>query len=78
MCKKSCSKLGADVNARNKNGETPIFTTVDVDAIPLFIHHGADLSIRNNKGETVFDAAKDEGPQRQEVLNKAAQELSER
>jgi ankyrin repeat protein len=34
------SKLGADVNACNKDGETPIFTTVDNDAIPLFIEHG--------------------------------------
>jgi len=30
-------KLGADVNARNKEGETPIFTTVHDSAIPLFI-----------------------------------------
>jgi hypothetical protein len=37
---------------RNKDGETPIFTTVDNDAIPLFIEHGADLSIRNNKCQT--------------------------
>jgi len=37
-------KLGADVNARNEDGETPIFTTVDNDAIPLFIEHGDDLT----------------------------------
>jgi ankyrin repeat protein len=37
-------KLGEDVNARNKDGETPIFTTVDNDAIPLFMEHGADLT----------------------------------
>jgi hypothetical protein len=34
------SKLGADLNACNKGGETPIFTTVDNDATPLFIEHG--------------------------------------
>jgi hypothetical protein len=55
-------KLGEDVNARNKDGETPIFTTVDNDAIPLFIEHGADLSIRNNKGKTVVETAKEKGP----------------
>jgi len=33
-------KLGEEVNARNKDGETPIFTTVDNDAIPLFNEHG--------------------------------------
>ena len=29
---------------RNKDGETSIFTTVDNDAIPPFIEHGADLT----------------------------------
>jgi len=71
-------KLGADVNARNKEGETPIFTTADDSAIPLFIEHGADLTIRNNKGQTVVDAAKSKGPQRQEVLRKAIENLSQR
>jgi len=52
-------KLGADLNARNKDRETPIFTTVDNDAIPLIIEHGADLTIRNNKGKTVIDTAKE-------------------
>jgi hypothetical protein len=27
--------LGEDVNARNKDGETPIFTTVDNDATAI-------------------------------------------
>ena len=70
--------LGADVNARNKEGETPIFTTVDDKAIPLFIGHGADLTIRNNKGQTVVEAATGKGPARQEALRKAIQKLNER
>ena len=70
-------KLGADVNARNKDGETPIFTTVDDGAIPLFIEHGADLSIRNNKGETVIEAARGKGPGREEALRKAIQTLNQ-
>jgi ankyrin repeat protein len=40
-------KLGADVNARNKDGETPIFTTVDNDAYRYSLNmgeHGADLT----------------------------------
>ena len=68
-------KLGADVNARNKDGETPIFTTIDDDAVSLFIEHGADLTIRNNKGKTVIEAAKERGPLRQEALRKALQKL---
>jgi ankyrin repeat protein len=70
-------KLGADVNARNKDGETPIFTNVDNDAIPLFIEHGADLTTKN-KGETVMEAAKEKGPLRQEALRKAIQRSNER
>lgn len=68
-------KLGADVNARNNDGETPIFTTVDDKAIPLFIEHGADLTVRNN-GETVMEAAKEKGSQRQEALRKATEKLN--
>jgi hypothetical protein len=48
---------------------------VDADSISLFIGHGADLNIRNNKGETVVDAAREKGPDRQEALRKALQKL---
>jgi len=64
-------KLGADVNARNNDGETAIFTNVDNDCVALFIQHGANLAIRDNKGRTVMDAAKDQGPLREEALRKA-------
>src|SRR5260370_30861276 len=30
-------RLGADVNARNFNGETPIFTNMNTKSIPLFL-----------------------------------------
>jgi hypothetical protein len=43
-----------------------LVTTVDDSAIPLLIEHSADLTSRNNKGQTVIDAAKAKGPQRQE------------
>ena len=66
---------GANVNARNNDGESPIFTTVDDEAIPLFIEHGADLSIRNNKGEDVVQAAREKGPARQEALRKALEKF---
>ena len=70
-------KLGADVNARNNDGETPIFTTVDDKALLLFIEHGADLSIRNNKGETVIEAAQKKGPSRQKALREAISHLTQ-
>jgi hypothetical protein len=59
-----------------KEGETPLFTTVDDAARSLFIEHGADLAIRNQKGEPVIEAAKDHGPDREEALRKAILKLS--
>jgi len=70
-------RLGADVNARNNDGETPIFTTCDDHAIALFIQHGADLTIPDNEGRTVFDAAKGKGPLRQEALRIAVQKQNQ-
>ena len=69
-------KVGADLNARNKDCETPIFTTVDNDAIPLYIEHGADQTIRNNKGKTVMETAKEKRPLRKEALRNAIQSSS--
>jgi len=62
-------------SAQSNLRETPIFTTVDDEAIPLFIEHGADLSIRNNKGQDVVEAANERGPARQEALRKALEKL---
>ena len=39
------------------------------------IEHGADITIRNNKGQTVVEAAKEKGPLRQEALRKAIEKL---
>jgi len=55
-------KLGADVNARNKDGETPIFTNVNADSVALFIRYGADVTIRNSKGQDVVEADNYSGP----------------
>jgi ankyrin repeat protein len=68
-------KLGADVNARNHDGETPIFTNMNTEAIPLFLQHGADLTIRNNQGETVMEAKMGRGPRWDEALRKAIAEM---
>lgn len=65
------------MNARNKEGETPLFTTLDDVAPSLFIGHGAGLTIRNQKGETVIEAAKDHGPDREESLRQAILKLSQ-
>ena len=54
-----------------KTAKHRIFTNLDEFSIALFIAHGADLTIRNNKGETVMEAAKKKGPAREEALRKA-------
>ncbi len=66
-------KLGADVNARNNQGETPIFTTYEVDAIPLFARYGADFTLRNKKGQTVLEASANRGAEMQRALREAIQ-----
>ena len=43
----------------------------------LFIQHGADLTIQDNQGRTVFDAAKGKGPLRQEALRIAVQKQNQ-
>ncbi|MCX7892542.1 MAG: ankyrin repeat domain-containing protein [Burkholderiales bacterium] len=44
---------GADVNARNRNGETPLFAaacTRNVDVMELLLEKGADPNAKNNRG----------------------------
>jgi hypothetical protein len=50
-------------------------TIVDDAALSLFIELGADLTIRNRKGETVIEAAKDHGPDEEAALGKAILKL---
>lgn len=66
--------LGADVNARNHDGETPIFTNMNIRVIPLFLQHGADLTFRNNRGENVIEARTGRGPAWDKALRKAIAE----
>ena len=43
---------GADVNARGKNGETPLHYVTDPATARVLIEGGADVNARNNDGET--------------------------
>jgi len=57
---------GADVNTRNKNGETPLYCAIDYNCpkeyVTSLVHHGADVRSKNNRGETIEDAAKARSP----------------
>jgi len=51
--------LGLNVNKLNNEGNTPLmelrcYSYHSFDAIKIFVENGADLNIRNNKGETAF------------------------
>ena len=70
-------RRGADVNDRNLNGETPIFTTMNIKSIPLFLQHGADLTIRNNQGDTVMEARTGRGTGWDEALRKAIADIKQ-
>jgi hypothetical protein len=76
---RSLVEYGANVNARNERGETPIFNAANEESMEFFIDHGADLLIRNDEGETVEDAAAVQGPvAREEALHRAIQRFTER
>jgi hypothetical protein len=51
---------GADVNARNRNGETPIMVAAGLlypDAVRLLIARGADVNAENSRGDTALAVA---------------------
>src|SRR5437588_163401 len=48
-------ELGADVNARDSNGDTPLHITAlnaNAEHAQFLIEHGADINVTNNRGET--------------------------
>ena len=50
-------RAGADVNAKNRCGETALFSSSKnshIDIIQLLLANGADPSIRNNDGQTAY------------------------
>ena len=55
-------KAGADINARNGNGTTPLmyakthaFSTGKTDIMKLLLEHGADPQLQDNAGKTAAD-----------------------
>ena len=51
----SLIKNGADVNARNVYGKTPLHCTTNSESALLLIEYGADINIQNYSGKTPLD-----------------------
>jgi ankyrin repeat protein len=52
---------GADVNARDNTGGTPLILAAfegRTNAVQILLAHGADVNAKDNKGETALMAAK--------------------
>jgi ankyrin repeat protein len=57
-------KKGADVNAKNFLGYTPLHygaANGHIEVVKLLLEHGADPNIKNNEGKTAIDLARKEG-----------------
>lgn len=51
-------RAGADVNAVDKNNETPLFLAAwrgNLTSVKLFMQHGANAKVRNSRNQTVCD-----------------------
>ncbi|RJR08340.1 ankyrin repeat domain-containing protein [Candidatus Parcubacteria bacterium] len=66
---------GADVNARDEEGGTPLHAAVSLDVskefVELLISNGADVNARTNDGLTPLDLAKGGNKEIIELLEKA-------
>lgn len=77
-------EAGADVDAQNNEGQSPLFYTIYNRYSPraeFLIENGADLLLRQNNGETVLEFVKyheRNKPALRELLTKATQELTDK
>jgi len=63
---------GADANAKNDEGITPLHLAAYPEMVELLVHHGADIDARSNDGRTplLVQAAEAEGYDIMEALLK--------
>jgi uncharacterized protein len=66
-------KRGANVNAQNNDGITPLIDTPVEDVARVLIENGADLSLRDKQGKTALEVAKQSGMKGKAAAIEAAQ-----
>jgi ankyrin repeat protein len=54
-------KRGANPNARDRHGYTPLHWASAADVVYVLLDHGADPTITDNRGRTPLDLARDIG-----------------
>ena len=57
-------RKGADVNAANDNGNTPLMYAAERgyrEIIEVLILNGANTALKNNAGKTAYDLARENG-----------------
>ena len=63
---------GADPNAKNENGITPLHLATYPEMVELFVRRGADINVRSKDGRTplIVQASEEEGFDAMEALLK--------
>jgi ankyrin repeat protein len=72
---------GANVNAPGHHGETPLHCAVgwgNTDIVELLLVRGADVTLRDNDGQTVYDEAEKRRPYLVRLLSRSAWSKSTR
>lgn len=62
-------KAGANPNAQDKKGNTPLFVLDKAEQIAMLLRYGANVNIKNKMGQTPYEyQLRQSGPRRTEIL----------